>query len=79
MIAKETLRPDGLLKSVNNFVIFCNFPIDEMEIMGYNACMKSAGARVSNRLPRLADYGDLEDRQIISNNSLGGKKNESSM
>ena len=24
----------------NYFVIFCNFPIDEMTIMGYNACMK---------------------------------------
>ena len=24
----------------NYFVIFCNFPIDEMTIMGYNAFMK---------------------------------------
>ena len=24
----------------NYFVIFCNFPIDEMTFIGYNACMK---------------------------------------
>lgn len=30
----------GMLILRNYFVIFCNFPIDEMTIMGYNACMK---------------------------------------
>ena len=29
-----------MLNLRNYFVIFCNFPIDEMTIMGYNACMK---------------------------------------
>ena len=48
-----------LLKSVNIFVIFCNFPIDEMEIIGYNACMKKC------RSERRDIQADHEARQII--------------
>ena len=29
----------------NYFVIFCNFPIDEMTFIGYNACMKKMPAQ----------------------------------
>ena len=52
MIAKETASETGLLKSVNIFVIFCNFPIDEMRFMGYNACMKKCrGENVEEAAP----------------------------
>ena len=51
MIAKETASETVLLKSVNIFVIFCNFPIDEMRFMGYNACMKKCRSERPDQKP----------------------------
>ena len=50
-ISKWTTGLSWLLKSVNIFVIFCNFPIDEMRFMGYNACMKKCRSEHPDQKP----------------------------
>ncbi len=53
---------------VRNFVIICNFPIDETQKMRYNTAMK----QLLMRLVSLRGAADFS--KCISNYPLGGKK-----
>lgn len=71
-----TILKINLLNLRNYFVIFCNFPIDEMPFMGYNTAMKKMlVTKPTVRRPRsFVQPGQRADStfKIVNIISLGG-------